>query len=160
MRWEEENLDAKFINPFLNAFTGVVPKVGFVSVVRGKVFTKEQFVDSLGVSIQVGMKCQGDGNIIFNMTEQTAKTICSVMMMGKPIDTIDDMAKSAVCEMVNMIVSHASTSLHQIGFAVRINPPSFLQGNGRVKVCNSTYIGIEMIIDNCPIEISIGLNAG
>jgi chemotaxis protein CheX len=80
-------------------------------------------------------------------------------MMGRPVDTIDDMAKSAVCELVNMIVSHASTSLNQTGFAVKINPPSFLQGNTKVKVCNSTYIGIEMIVDNCPIEISMGLNA-
>jgi len=151
-------LDAKFINPFLNAFTGVVPQVGFVNVIRGKIFTKEQFVDSLGVSIQVSMNSQSDGNIIFNMTEQTAKTISSVMMMGKPVDSIDDMAKSAVCELVNMIVSHASTSLNQTGFIVKINPPSFLQGNAKVKVCNSMYIGIEMIVDSCPIEMSIGLN--
>lgn len=153
-------MDAKFINPFLNAFTGVVPQVGFVNVIRGKIFTKEQFVDSLGVSIQVSMKSQSDGNVIFNMSEQTAKTITSVMMMGQPVEIIDDMAKSAVCELVNMIVSHASTSLNQTGFAVKINPPSFLQGNTKVKVCNSTYIGIEMIVDNCPIEIAIGLNAG
>jgi chemotaxis protein CheX len=153
-------LDAKFINPFLNAFTGVVPQVGFVNIVRGRIFTKDQFVDNLGVSIQVSMSSQTDGNIIFNMTEQTAKTISSVMMMGKAVTIIDDMAKSAVCELVNMIVSHASTSLSQTGFAVKINPPSFLQGNTKVKVCNSTYIGIEMIVDNCPIEIAIGLNAG
>jgi chemotaxis protein CheX len=153
-------LDAKFINPFLNAFTGIGSQVGFVNIVRGKIFTKEQFVDSFGVSIQVGINSQSDGNIIFNMTEQTAKAISSVMMMGRPVDTIDDMAKSAVCELVNMIVSHASTSLHQAGLAVKINPPSFLQGNTKVKVCNGTYIGIEMIIDNCPIEMLIGLNVG
>jgi chemotaxis protein CheX len=157
---EEEVLDAKFINPFLNAFTGVGPQVGFVNIIRGKIFTKEQFVDSFGISIQVGINGQSDGNIIFNMTEQTAKTISSVMMMGRPVDTIDDMAKSAVCELVNMIVSHASTSLNQTGVSVKINPPSFLQGNIKVKVCNSTYIGIEMIVDNCPIEMSIGLNVG
>ena len=156
-------MDAKFINPFLSAFIGVVPKVGFKNIVRGKIFTKEQFVDSLGVSIQVGMSSQSDGNIIFNMTEQTAKTISSVMLRRvtmDTIDTIDEMAESAICELVNMIVSHASTSLNQIGFIVKINPPSFLQGNGKVAVCNSTYIAVEMIVDNCPIEMAIGLNAG
>lgn len=153
-------MDAKFINPFLSAFIGVVPKVGFTNVVRGKIFTKEQFVDSLGVSIQVGMSSQSDGNIIFNMTEETAKTISSVMLRRVTMDTIDEMAESAICELVNMIVSHASTSLNQIGFTVKINPPLFLQGNGRVAVCNSTYIAVEMIVDNCHVEMAIGLNAG
>ena len=153
-------MDAKYINSFLSAFIGVVPKVGFKNIVRGKVFTNEKFVDSLGVIIQVGMSSQKDGNIIFNMTEQTVKTISSVMLKREKVDTIDDMMKSAVCELVNMIVSHASTSLNQIGFLVKINPPSFLQGNGKVVVCNSTYIAVEMVVDNCPIEISIGLNDG
>jgi chemotaxis protein CheX len=72
---------------------------------------------------------------------------------------MDDMAKSAVCELVNMIVSHASTALNQTGFMIQIAPPSLLQGDTQVTVCNSTYLGIEMIIDKCPIEISIGLNA-
>jgi chemotaxis protein CheX len=153
-------LDARFINPFLSAFAGVVPQVGFKDIVRGKIFTKEQFVDSLGISIQVSMTNQTGGNIVFNMTEETAKTVSSIMMMGAAVETMDDMAKSAVCELVNMIVSHASTSLNQTGFMVKLSPPSLLQGETQVKVCNNTYLGIEMIIDKCPIEISIGLNAG
>jgi chemotaxis protein CheX len=160
MVWEDKSLDAKFINPFLIAFTGVMPQVGFVNIVRGKICSKEQFVDSLGVSVQVGVKSQSDGNIVFNMSEQTAKKISSVMMMGTVINTIDDMAKSAVCEVFNMVVSHASTSLNKEGFMVKVNPPIFLQDNTKIQVCNSTYIAIEMIVDNCPVEMSIGLNAG
>ena len=153
-------MDAKFINPFLSAFIGVVPKVGFTNIVRGKIFTKEQFVVNLGVSVQVGMSSQSDGNIIFNMTEQTAKTISSVMLRRGTAEAIDEMAESAICELVNMIVSHASTSLNQIGFTVKINPPLFLQGNGKITVCNSTFIAVEMIVDNCSIEMAIGLNTG
>lgn len=152
-------MDARFVNPFIAATTNVVPQLGFKNVARGKVFTKEQTVDSLGVAVQVGISNQVTGNIIFNMSQESAKCLSSAMMMGAPVAVLDDMAQSAICELANMITSNAANQLTQAGIAVRLAPPSLNQGNGSLHVCNGSYIGIEMIIDELPIEIEIGINA-
>lgn len=151
-------MDAKFINPFLSALTTVMPQVGFKNVARGKIFTKEQFVDSLGVTVQVAITSQPGGNVIFNMSEQTAKKLCSTMMMGMPVESLDDVAQSAVSELANMIVSNATTALNQGGFAVKIASPVIALGGGAVKVNNAVYIAIEMVIDEFPMLLAIGLN--
>lgn len=152
-------MDAKFINPFLSALTTVMPQVGFKNVARGKIFTKEQFVDSLGVTVQVAITSQPGGNVILNMSEQTAKKLCSTMMMGMPVERLDDVAQSAVSELANMIVSNATTALNQEGFAVKIASPVIALGAGTVKVNNAVYIGIEMVIDEFPMLLAIGLNS-
>ncbi len=152
-------MDANFINPFLSALTNVMPQLGFKSVARGKIFTKEQVVDSLGVTIQVAITSQPGGNVIFNMSEQTAKKLSSTMMMGMPVDNFDDVAQSAVGEMANMVISNATTALNQGGFSIKIASPVIALGAGTVKVNNAVYIGIEMIVDEVPVQLAIGLNA-
>jgi len=59
--WEATNLDANLINPFVDAITQVLPQVGVQAIGRGKISAKEQFVESKGVTILVGMSNQVRG---------------------------------------------------------------------------------------------------
>jgi len=151
-------MDVRFVNPFIAALSNVLPPLGFRDIARGKVLTKDQFVDSLGVTVNVGLIDQVTGYIVFNMTEESAKRLSSQMMMGASVEKLDDIAQSAICEMTNMITSNAANLLNQAGVAVRLTPPSFSHSTAQFKICDGKYIVIEMMIDQLPVEIGIGLN--
>ena len=150
-------MDARFVNCTIAALLSVLPQLGFKNVVRGKVFAKEQFIDSLGVAVNV-VTSQPAGNIVFNMTEESAKRLSSVMLNGAAVEELDDLAQSTICEMVNMVSSNAANSLNKSGIEIQLASPALAQCNSKVRVCNSNYIGIEMAVDELMIEIGIGLN--
>ena len=49
-------------------------------------------------------------------------------MGGMTVDTFDDMAKSAISELGNMIIGNTATILSTRGISVEITPPSLLVG--------------------------------
>ena len=121
-------MDAKLVNPFVDAFTAVMPQIGFAEPKRTKMGVKAQNAVSLGVSVIVGFTKQIRGNIVYNMSEDTAKFIASTMMMGMPIENFDDMAQSAISEMSNMLTATAATNLSGMGLEVDISTPSLSIG--------------------------------
>jgi chemotaxis protein CheX len=50
------------------------------------------------------------------------------MMGGLPVDSLDDMAKSAISELGNMIIGNTATILSTRGISVEITPPSLHVG--------------------------------
>ena len=151
-------MDVKVINPFIEALTSVLPQLGFQSIVRGGLNVKEQFVESKGVTILIGLTNQVRGNVAYNMSESTAKKFASTMMMGMPVEIMDDMAQSAISELVNMVTANAAISFEKTGLLVDISPPSLVVGtNFRAKLSNSKFIVLEMMIDSEVVEVNIGL---
>lgn len=151
-------MDVKIINPFIEALTSVLPQLGFQNIARGALSVKEQFVHSKGITILIGMTNQVRGNIAYNMTETTAKKFASTMMMGMPVETLDDMAQSAISELVNMVTANAAISFEKAGILVDISPPSLVVGsNFKAKVSNEKFIVLEMMVDSEVLEINIGL---
>jgi chemotaxis protein CheX len=57
-----------------------------------------------------------------------AKSIASGMMMGMPVNEIDEMAKSALSELGNMIMGNSATLLFNQGIKIDITPPSLVKG--------------------------------
>jgi len=148
----------RLINPFVDAVAAVMPQLGFQNISKGKMSLKEQYVASYGVTVLIGMTNEVRGNIAYNMTEETAKTIASVMMMGMPVECMDDMAQSAISELVNMLTANAAMNFEKQGINVDISPPSLAVGQDfKVKVSTSKYLALELLIDSQPIELNIGL---
>ena len=78
-------MDVKLVNPFIDAFTTVLPQMGFPTPERTGMGVKDKHIESLGVSVLVGFTKEIRGNVVYNMNEETAKFIASTMMMGMPI---------------------------------------------------------------------------
>ena len=117
-------MDAKLVNPFIDAIVSVMPMLGLPVPQRADMGVKSKMATSLGVTVLVGFTKQIRGNIAYNMTEDTAKYIASSMMMGMPVETFDDMAQSAISEMSNMLTANAATSLAGMGYDVDISTPN------------------------------------
>ena len=151
-------MDSKLINPFIDAFTEVMPQLGFTDIKRKKVAVKEKTVKSMGVTVLVGITKQARGNVAYNMSENTAKYIASAMMCGMPVEAFDEMAQSAIAEMSNMITANAATQLSGMDIAVDISTPSVSMGDGFfIKISTEQYLSIEMDLAGNIIELNIVL---
>ena len=153
-------MDAKLVNPFIDAFTSVLPMMGFPTPSRKGMGLKSIVVDSLGVTIMVGFTRQLRGNVVYNMREETAKHIASTMMMGMPVAALDEMAQSAICEMSNMLTATAATNLTALGYDVDISTPSLTVGSDfKVKISTEKYLTVTMDLAGHDVEINIAVSA-
>lgn len=152
-------MDAKLVNPFIDAIVAVMPMLGFPMPKRAKMGVKSMTATSLGVTVLVGFTKQIHGNVAYNMTEDTAKYIASTMMMGMPVETFDDMAQSAISEMSNMLTANAATSLAGMGYDVDISTPSLTTGaNFQIRISGDSFLFVEMDIDGHIIELNIAVS--
>lgn len=149
-------MDAKLINPFIQAVTEVMQQMGFQNINKSSVAVNEAVVKSLGVMTLVGLTQDVSGNVVYNMTENTACYIASKMMCGMPVDDFNEMAQSAVSELANMLTARAATNLVNLGYVTDISTPNMTIGiDLKVKICDAKYLTIKMDIEGNLFEINI-----
>ena len=152
-------MDVKLVNPFINAFTAVLPQMGFPTPERTGMSVKEKTINSLGITVLVGFTKEIRGNVCYNMSEDTAKFIASTMMMGMPVETFDEMAQSAISEMSNMLTATAATNLTALGKEVDISTPSLSVGEDfQIKIAPGQFLVVTMDIGGHVVEINIAVD--
>ncbi|QDR78792.1 CheY-P phosphatase CheX [Sporomusa termitida] len=151
-------MDVKLINPFLEAITTILPQLGFKEINRRGLSVKEQLLASQGVTVMIGITRGVKGNVAYNMSADTAKKVASTIMMGMPVPEMDEMAQSALSEMVNMVTANAAINFEKQGLSVDISPPSIVVGSEyTVQVSNTKYLALSLLIDSEPIEVNVSL---
>lgn len=152
-------MDAKLVNPFIDAFTSVLPMIGLPTPVRKGMGVKAIVAESLGVAVMVGFTKQLRGNVVYNMSDETARYIASTMMMGMPVPTFDEMAQSALSELSNMLTANAATNLTTLGYEVDISTPNLTVGKDlRIKISTEKYLTVTMDVGGHTIEIDIAVS--
>ncbi|WEK53363.1 MAG: chemotaxis protein CheX [Candidatus Cohnella colombiensis] len=120
-------MKAEYINPFLESARMVIEQMIQIRPSTGQLSVKDiKFIDK-HVWIQIGLTGQMTGDIVFGLSEPVALRIISAMMGGFVINEIDEMGKSAISELSNMISGNASTMLYNQGVVVDITPPKIVQ---------------------------------
>lgn len=153
-------MDVNKVAPFLDAIGVVMPQLGFQTIERGRLhISSEPKIPSQGVMVIVGMTDQVRGNVVYNMSLDSAKRIASTMMMGMPVEAFDAMAESAISELGNMLAANAVTLFEATGTKTNISPPTLVVGDSSVsKIGNINNLVVEMKIDGIPIEIDVALD--
>lgn len=82
------------------------------------------------VTVLLGVAGAIHGHMVLSMDEPLAIRVASAMMMGAPIQQFDELGKSAVCELGNMITGNAMTKLANLGYPCDTTPPSIVIGRG------------------------------
>ena len=118
-----------FINPFLSAATKIISEMCMVETKIGKPTLKEPVFDGDSIVIIIGVTGEMKGQVMVALGFQTACDIASKMMMGMPVDELNELAKSAICELGNMILGNAATIFSNKGIAIDITPPTLAVGN-------------------------------
>ncbi|KEI99617.1 chemotaxis protein CheX [Clostridium botulinum A2B3 87] len=148
-------MDAKYINPFIDSFYNVLPQIGFSNVTREDVAIKNN-VESLGILINLGIVGDIKGNIVYNIQGENGKKIASKMMMGLPVEELNEMAQSALSELSNMLTANASINFSNIGVNVNISTPTLMYGQDiKIKLNTDKILNIKIVADDILIDVNI-----
>jgi len=141
-------VDIKYINPFIKATLTVLEMLGMTGGKFGKPSLSDLHFPNTAFLIQVGVTGGMKGQVILGLTEEKAKYVASVMMMGMPVNELDEMASSALGELGNMIMGNTSTIFSTMNIIFDITPPLSMHGD-RLKVQAETRaIKIPILIND------------
>ena len=153
-------MDAKLVNPIIDAFMEVMPQMGFPMPRRKRIYLQDRNVISNGVTLTVGFTRQMHGKVVYNMTADTARYIASTMMFGVPVDRFNEMAQSALREMSNMLTARAATNFTKLGIEVDITTPELvIDEDYTIKISDSHYLTVEMEIGGQRIDIALSVES-
>lgn len=133
-----------------------MPQLGFNNVRIGKMGAKGKDLVDTGVVIILGIVGDVKGNVVYTLSVDSAKRIASTMMMGMPIEQFDDMAKSALQELTNMLTANAATFFSNIGITIDISTPTLLQGeNISIKMNSEPVLCVQLLADDIAVDANI-----
>ena len=151
-------MDAKLVSPFLEAVFQVLPAVGCEGAKRGELKLKNKLSATMDVTALIGLSGSLRGNVIYCMAEETARNMASIMMMGMPVEQLDEMSRSALAELSNMITAAASTIFSGRGINLDISPSTLITGkNVKVMVSQVQTLSVQVIAPPGIIELNVGL---
>ena len=153
-------MDAKLVNPIIDAFMEVMPQMGFPMPKRLRVYLQDRNLISNGVILTVGFTRQMNGKVIYNMSANTARYIASMMMLGVPVSKFGDLAQSALREMSNVLTARAATHFSElVGVEVDITTPELtISEDHTIKISDSKFLMVEMEVGGYKIDIALAVD--
>lgn len=141
-------MNVEYINPFIEASQQVFQMMTGIKPILGKVYLKNSPYESAAIAVIVGLTGKIRGQVIITLNIDTAKFVVSCMMGGMPVETMDEIANSAISELGNMIMGNTATLLAAKGIGIEITPPSLLTGE-RIRISSA---GMQTIC--VPLELA------
>lgn len=125
----QTDYNRKIINPFVSAASDVL--ISLLNEEPGGLDVEEtnekMDLDAKDLIIVIGVSGDVQGRVTLKMTQDDALRLASVMIK-KEMSAFDEMVRSALGEMANMITGNATISLEENGFQSDITPPSLILG--------------------------------
>lgn len=143
-------MKAALINPFLEAAFDILKRMGKTEATRGKLGLASSPVHGDEVNVTVGVTGDLLGQVIFCMSEETARKLASNMLIGLPIVALDELAKSAICEFSNMVTGNAVGELGSRNLICSVTPPTLFVG----KEVTVSTIDLNFLI--IPLQTELG----
>jgi len=151
-------MNAELINPFIKASKDILVQMTGISSEMGSVYIKNKNFSIANVVIMIGITGDFKGQAVISMDERIAFKIASNMMGGLPVAALDDITKSAISELGNMILGNAATLLYNINIKIDITPPTLLLGEKiSISIANMKTICIPLKTELGIIELDISI---
>ncbi|MBP9562321.1 chemotaxis protein CheX [Acetoanaerobium noterae] len=152
-------MDVRLINPFIGAVTGIMPQIGFSNITRKGISLKEKKFMVSGVVLTLGIVGDKKGNVVYSIDMDGAKKIASTMMMGMPVEELDDMSKSALSELSNMLTANASINFSNDGINVDISVPTMMYGEEiEINLQKDNIVCIDFDVDGIVLSVNVALD--
>ncbi|MDF2821559.1 MAG: hypothetical protein K0R15_2000 [Clostridiales bacterium] len=150
--------NVEFINPFLTAATKILNEMCQIETKLGRPVIKEPVFGENSLVIMIGVTGEMKGQVMISFTLDIACEIASKMMMGMPVPELNELAKSAICELGNMILGNTATIFSTKGIGIDITPPTLVFGNMSFSHTFAKNICVPIIYEeNKGIEINIAM---
>lgn len=153
-------MDLEYVRPFIEASQDMLAQVVNEKTETGKLFLRDSTFTGDNVIIIIGIAGKLKGQVIFNLKKEGACNIASRMMCGMPVEHLDEIAKSAIGELANMISGNAATIFASKDIALDITPPTVMIGdNIEISTTKSNSICVPLVMEsgNC-FEINVSLS--
>jgi chemotaxis protein CheX len=152
-------MKVEYINPFVEASQSVFKMLCGIEVTLGRIYLRSSSFSVNQTVVMIGLIGKVTGQVYFELSIDTTKRIASAMMGGIPIVELDEISKSAISEMVNMIMGNTSMIFASENINIDITPPSLLMGE-KIEILNkvSTVViplkleGLGTIAINVAVE--------
>ncbi|MDD5901019.1 MAG: chemotaxis protein CheX [Lachnospiraceae bacterium] len=148
-----EIISVEHINPFLISAQQILSQVCNIQTKLGTLSKDNLSIDGEPLFIMLGVTGEISGQVCIVFDIDVAKDIASRMMMGMPVTEIDDMAKSALSELGNMIMGNAATLLSNKNFRIDITPPTLGMGSTTLTSPNMTSIKVPLLYDGGEVRL-------
>jgi len=152
-------MNVDYINPFIEASQSVIMMMTGVKPGLGKVYIRKSPFPSENIAVIVGLTGKIRGQVVISFSKNSALMVASAMMGGMPLIELDEISKSAISELANMIMGNTATLLAGRNIGIDITPPSLLMGEKLVIApANMQTVSIPLILnENNTIEIDVSL---
>jgi chemotaxis protein CheX len=152
-------INAKHVNPFIEAAMHVVKQVVGIEVRRGHLSYKPKVEPSLQVSIIIGIYGFLTGQVVYSFDGRLAEKIVDKLLEGRSPAEKKIMFLDSLGEIANMITGNATALLnHRQGEALNITTPAIAVGNNlSIHLVPKPALVLGLITQYGPIEISIAM---
>lgn len=147
----------EYINPFIQASQTVIKMLCDSDIIIGKPYLKQAPYYFNKIIIVIGVVGEIKGQIYFEMPVETAKSIASIMMGGMQLEELNEISKSAISELGNMIMGNAGTIFFNNSITIDITPPTLLAGDIEMSNKIATVV-IPLVIEGIG-TMNININA-
>lgn len=151
-------MKAELINPIANSLVNVFKGVSGFDLERGSLFLRNNPIPLDSVAVIVGITGELRGQLVISVKIETALRIASAMMMGAPVTELDELSKSAISELGNMVAGNYATALFGLEYKVDITTPIVLSGdNMKISMYDKRQLSIPFNsgLGEITVDISI-----
>ncbi len=127
-------MKVEYINPFIEGAYSLLKELLNSDVERGKLSLITTPINTKGIAALIGIAGEVEGRVVYDMDQATGIRIASAMN-GEELKEFDELAKSTISELANMITGRAVSALNSKGFNFDITPPSLFTGDN-MKISN------------------------
>jgi chemotaxis protein CheX len=152
-------VNAKYVNPFIEAAMKVVNQITGIEVRRGHLSYKAQVEPSFGVSIIIGFYGFLVGQVVYSMENSLAEKLVDKLLGGKSPQERKIMFLDTLGELANMITGNATGLLNQgKDHTLNITTPAIATGdNLSINLVPKPALVLGLYTQYGPIEISIAV---
>lgn len=151
-------MEAKYLNPFLESLNGALEMFASERAEKKNVELLDKNLEDLSdVHVFVGITGDLQGVAFLSCNNENALKLASLIACNQ-FEKLDDMATSALQEVLNMVSGGAATKLSEQGFGISITPPSVLMGRKLNIKAPYPLVSILMSIKGIEFHINLSLS--
>lgn len=150
-------MQSNYVNPFLESSILVIEQMCQIRPALGELKLKSIPFDEGILWLQIRIIGDLEGDIVFSFPMEVALKLVSVMMGGFAVTEIDEMSKSALSELGNMISGNASSLLFDQGITIDITPPRMVDSSQESTMNRGKALNIPLKLSNIG-ELEIYVN--
>jgi len=152
------NINAEYVNPFLEAASAVFKSILSVDLRRGKLVIKESPVPAMDIAIIIGITGGVTGEVVYSMEFNMVKKIADILAPGLSEDQIKQEYKDIIGELANMITGNAMNLFASTGKQIDITTPTVVEGRDfTITMIKQTTLGINLYSPMGQLEMNIAL---